>query len=69
VRVKRPGAEWLRSVRSGVLTYDKVINLAASYEARLAEMIAQSPLPIEPDETAVEHMLIELQREYLFPYG
>jgi len=65
VRVKRPDAEWLRSVRSGALTYDEVIDLAAGYEARLAEMVERSPLPIEPDETAVEHLLIDLQREYL----
>jgi len=66
VRVKRPDADWLKSVRAGALTYDEVIYLAAGYETRLAEMIERSPLPIEPDETAVEHLLIDLQRESLF---
>lgn len=60
-------AEWLKRVRSGALTYAEVIDLAVGYESRLAEMIAHSPLPIEPAEAAVEKLLIDLQREYLFP--
>jgi uncharacterized protein len=66
VRVKRPDAEWLKSVRVGALTYEEVTALAADYESHLAEWIEHSPLPLEPDEAAADRLLIDLQREYLF---
>lgn len=67
VHVKRPDAEWLKRVRSGALTYAEVIDLAMGYDSRLAEMIAHSPLPIESTEAAVEKLLIDRPRGYLFP--
>ena len=35
VRVLRPDAEWLLSVRDGALSYEQVIQMAAEHEARL----------------------------------
>ena len=69
VRVKRPDADWLKSVRAGALTYEEVTALAAEYESHLAEWIEHSPLPLDPDEAAVDQLLIDLQREYLFQQG
>jgi uncharacterized protein len=66
VRVKRPDADWLKSVRAGALPYEEVIAIAAGCEARLAEWIEHSPLPLEPDEAAADRLLIDLQRKYLF---
>jgi hypothetical protein len=66
VRVLRPAAEWLFTVRNGALTYDQVLTLAAEQRARLAATIAGSPLPEEPDERAANALLVELQREHLF---
>jgi len=66
VRVLRPDAEWLLAVRDGALTYDEVLTYAAEHKARLAAMIAHSPLPEAPDEQAADRLLIHLQSEYLF---
>ncbi len=65
VRVLRPDAEWLLAVRNGALTYDAVLALAAEHQARLAAVIASSPLPAEPAVTAADALLIELQTEFL----
>jgi predicted nucleotidyltransferase len=67
VRVKRPDAGWLKSVRDGALTYEEVIDLAGRYEANLTELIEHSPLPLEPDMAIADRLLIELHRGFLFP--
>ncbi|CAG0927045.1 hypothetical protein TFLX_00316 [Thermoflexales bacterium] len=69
VRVKRPDAAWLKSVRHGALTYEEVIDLAARHEATLSASIEQSPLPSEPDTATADQLTIELQQEFLFPPG
>ena len=66
VRVFRPDAEWLLSIRHGALTYEQVLVLAAEHRARLDRMIATSPLPDEPDVSAAEELLISLQEDFLF---
>ncbi len=66
VRVKRPDAVWLKSVRQGALTYQEVIDLAAQHEAGLATLIEHSPLPVEPDVATADQLLIDLQQEFLF---
>lgn len=68
VRVKRPDAVWLKSVRNGALTYDEVIDLAAHHEAALAALIDQSPLPAEPDAVNADRLLVDLQREFLLSH-
>jgi uncharacterized protein len=66
VRVKRLDATWLKSVRAGALTYDEVIELAVERETALATLIEHSPLPAEPDSATADHLLVELQQEFLF---
>jgi predicted nucleotidyltransferase len=66
VNVLRPDAEWLLGVRDGRLSYDEVIHLAGEHEARLAGLIEQSALPVEPDTQVAEALLIELQEAFLF---
>jgi hypothetical protein len=66
VRVFRPDAEWLLSVRHGALNYEQVLTLAAEHRARLDRLIATSPLPEEPDVRAANELLISLQEDFLF---
>ena len=66
VRVLRPDAEWLLSVRDGALSYEQVIQMAAEHEARLGTLMEHSALPLEPDSTAAERLVVELQEEFLF---
>jgi len=66
VLVLRPDAEWLLSVRDGSLPYEEVIRLASAHEARLTALIEKSPLPPEPDTSAAEILLIELQESFIF---
>lgn len=65
VRVFRPDAEWLLSIRHGALTYEQVLALAAEHRAQLDRLIATSPLPDEPDVRAAEDLLICLQEDFL----
>lgn len=67
VHVKRPDAEWLRSVRAGALPYTEVLAIARREEAELPGLTERSPLPPEPDHEAVEALVVELQAEYHFP--
>ena len=69
VRVFRPDAEWLLSVRHGALSYEQVLALAAEHRARLDRLIATSPLPEEPDVRAANELLISLQEGFLFARG
>jgi len=66
VRVLRPDAEWLLSVRDGALSYEQVIHMAAEHEARLGTLIEHSVLPLEPDSMAAEQLVVEIQEEFLF---
>ena len=64
MRVFRPDAEWLLSVRHGALSYEQVLTLAAEHERGLT-LIATSPLPEEPDVRAANDLLISLQEDFL----
>jgi uncharacterized protein len=66
VRVRRPDAEFLRSVRGGALSYDELTAWIDERVERLPALAASSPLPEEPDHAGVEALVVELQREYLF---
>ena len=66
VRVFRPDAEWLRSIRYGALSYEQVLTFAAEHRARLDQLIATSPLPEKPDVRAADDLLIRLQESFLF---
>lgn len=65
IRVRRPDADWLRAVREGLYDYDQLLAWAAAQEAEVRAAEASSPLPEEPDEAAVEELVIELQQRVL----
>ena len=66
VHVYRPDREWLMAVRRGLLSYEELLDLAATYEARLGQLYGTSPLPEEPDADAAEALVIELQERFLW---
>lgn len=66
VHVYRPDREWLRAVRHGLLSYEELLALAATYEARLGQLYDISPLPDEPDADAAEALVVELQEKFLW---
>lgn len=66
VHVYRPDREWLMAVRHGLLSYEELLALAATYEARLGQLYATSPLPEEPDADAAEALVMELQERFLW---
>lgn len=65
VQVHRPDREWLAAVRNGLLTYEELLELAATYEARLGQLYDGSSLPDEPDLGAAEALVVELQERFL----
>lgn len=66
VRVYRPDREWLLAVRSGLLAYEELLATAASYEAHLQKAFEASPLPAEPNVTAAEALVVDLQERFLW---
>ncbi|OIO90105.1 MAG: hypothetical protein AUK03_13590 [Anaerolineae bacterium CG2_30_64_16] len=65
VRVRRPDADWLRSVLDGRYSYPALMALVAEMQAELAEAEAITALPEEPDFCAVEALIIDLHRRSL----
>ncbi len=65
VRVKRPDAEWLRSVQKGAYSYPELLTLIASLQLELAEAEATIHLPEMPDEAAVEALIMEMHSDAL----
>jgi predicted nucleotidyltransferase len=64
VRVARPDAAWLLAVRDGALSYEEVIGQAGEHERSLSDLIEHSALPPEPDVTAADRLLVQLQEEF-----
>jgi predicted nucleotidyltransferase len=65
VRVRRPDADWLRSIRAGAMSYDKLIEYATEQEAQISGLVRNSALPDAPDEQAVENLVIALHERFL----
>jgi len=65
VRVRRPDAAWLREVLQGRYTYEELMNLVGTLQEALRRAEAESTLPATPDETAVEQLVVDLQRRSL----
>lgn len=65
VQVRRPDAEWLKEVRSGRFSYPELVEWAGEQEGRLAELMATTHLPPEPDRDRAEALVIELQEQAL----
>ena len=56
-------------MRNGLLQYDKLLALAAEYEARLATLQAAATLPEAPDVAQVEDLVVMLQVKWLGARG
>lgn len=60
LRVRRPDAEELRSIRDGALTYDHLLSLAASLEAEMSCAVADCPLPADVAHGEIDALFFEL---------
>lgn len=65
VRVYRPDREWLLAVRSGLLSYEELLSLAADYEKQLKGLYQTSTLPESPDAGAADALVEKLQWQFL----
>jgi predicted nucleotidyltransferase len=65
VLVRRPDAEWLRSIRDGALGYEELLQWVKSAEAKLADAERESSLPEEPDFGWAEAMVVETTEAFL----
>ncbi len=60
VRVRRDDREELLSIRAGAWSYDRLIEHAEALHARADAALARSPLPLAPDETALDALCADL---------
>lgn len=67
VLVRRPDADWLRSVRNGAFGYEELSSWAEGQRNRLQEARDRSPLPEEPDRNALERLQISILEEFHWP--
>lgn len=65
VRVRRPDADELRSIRDGAWPYGRLVEWAWEEELALPGLEAASPLPREPDREAVDRLCVELTEDAL----
>lgn len=55
----------LMGIRSGDVPFDEVFRLVDGYEQEIEQAYHDSPLPDQPDEEAINDLLVEIYREYL----
>ena len=65
VNVFRKDRDFLFKIKTGEFLYDELVQMANEKIAKIEELFAQSDLPDQPDETAVNELLIKT-REYLY---
>jgi predicted nucleotidyltransferase len=65
VRVQRPDAAWLHSIRDGAWSYEELWAWAREQLDALPTWVASSPLPDTADTDAAEALVIRLQRAFL----
>lgn len=65
VLVRRPDAEWLREVRSGRLGYGELLQWVNQRESDLIQAERLSPLPLQPDFSAAESLVVDITVNYL----
>ena len=65
VRVKRPDAAWLLSVKAGRYTYPELRELVESLQAELDAAESQTSLPERPDAAAIDALLVDLHWQAL----
>jgi uncharacterized protein len=63
VRVKRPDAEELLSIRAGAWTYEQLIEYSDKEDAYLHEIVKNSPLPNQPDREGLDTLCAEIIQE------
>lgn len=64
--VRRPDAEFLKSIRQGAWSYDQVIEFADSSEKELNELYESCIiLPREPDRKLIDKLCIEIYKEFI----
>lgn len=69
VRVHRPDAEWLKSIREGLLSYEELLEWAHRQEETLKTAEGISPLPDSPDFDRVERLVVEITERFLSETG
>ncbi len=65
VHVKRPDATWLKSIRTGSMTYAEVLDWATHKIAELSKCAKNSPLPKQPDKIVAEALVVALQKRFV----
>jgi hypothetical protein len=65
VRVRRPDAEELLSVRDGAWSYDQLMQFAEEMETRLGTIAAESKLPHAPDRKKIDDVLVAVVADYI----
>lgn len=64
--VRRPDAEFLKSIRQGAWTYEQVIEFAHNSEQELNDLYEKCTiLPREPDRKLIDKLCIEIYREFI----
>lgn len=65
VKVRRPDAAWLRSIREGALSYQELLGWAEHAEQELSEASLHSCLPEQPDANWAEARVVEITQAFL----
>ena len=65
VRVKRPDANYLKSIRLGRIPLDAVMAESKELLGKVDDAVARSPLPREPDREGAEKLMIGLIQSHL----
>lgn len=62
--VKRSDASELKSIRDGAMSYDQVVEEAQRLERQMREALEASPLPVKPDDEAIDGLLVRVLRDF-----
>lgn len=60
VKVRRPDAEELLSIRHGAWSYDMLMDWASKQDAQLDALYKSSPLPHAPDRNAIDALCVRI---------
>lgn len=64
--VRRPDAEFLKSIRNGAWTYEQLLEFADNSEKELNELYEKCTiLPREPDRKLIDKLCIEIYKEFI----
>jgi predicted nucleotidyltransferase len=64
IKVRRPDAEFLKSIRNGAFSYDELITWAECKELSIDELYNNSSLRDKPDLVAIDELLISIKEEF-----